>query len=321
MHELQVLMLGHRYVGKTSLLAAMYDQFDSDIGNINLQLTPDEESELMLDSKIQQLKSWLTNLKLSRGIEGTEDFCSYIFGIGARGKKPSLQIRFWDYNGLFLSSKNQLENKGKVKQLLKDCTAAIIAIDAPALMEKKGVWNDFLNKPGNITNLFKTAYTDLDSPRLVIFSPVRCEKYMQDYKSELELLSRIQEEYRGLLDLFASEALKDKVAVVVTPVQTVGTVIFSRLEVKDEEPYFHFRKVGGDARYAPKDSEQPLRYLLRFLLKLHLMNRSWGFFDFVRDWFGRDDHLIDAVRKLSADCKSGGAFAILQGEQWLNLGK
>lgn len=319
MHELQVLMLGHRSVGKTSLLTAMYDQFDNNIGNINLQLTPDEESEMLLEKKLQQLKSWLSNLKLAGGIEGTEDFESYKFGLGARGKNPSLQIRFWDYNGGYLSSKTQPEEKRRVKELLRDCTAVIIAIDAPALMEKKGCWNEFSNKPGSIANLFKVAYADLDSPRLVIFSPVRCEKYMQDHRSELELLSRIQEEYKGLLDLFASESLKDKVAAVVTPVQTVGSVIFSRLEVKDDKPCFHFRKVGGDARYTPKDSEQPLRYLLRFLLKLHLTNRSWGFFDFLRDWFGRDNHLVEAVQKLSVDCKSGGAFSILQGEQWLNL--
>jgi GTPase SAR1 family protein len=162
MHELQVLMLGHRSVGKTSLLTAMYDQFDNDIGNINLQLTPDEESEMLLDSKLQQLKGWLANFKLVGGIEGTEDFESYRFGLGARGKNPSLNICFWDYNGGFLSSKTQQEEKGRVKKLLRECTAVVIAIDAPALMEKKGCWHEYLNRSGNITNLFKAAYSDLD---------------------------------------------------------------------------------------------------------------------------------------------------------------
>lgn len=318
MHELQILMLGHRSVGKTSLLTAMYDQFDNDIGNINLQLTPDEESEVLLDDKLKQLKSWLTNLKLVGGIEGTEDFESYGFGIGARGKKPSLQMRFWDYNGGFLSSKSQTEERRRVKSLLKECAAVVVAIDAPALMEKQGKWHEDLNGSGSITNLFKVAYADLDSPRLVILAPIRCEKYMENNRSELDLLSRIQEKYRGLLNLFASEELKSKVTVVVTPVQTVGNVTFSRIDMQDGEPYFYFRKK-GNAQYAPKDSEQPLRYLLRFLLKLHLNNRSWGFFDFVRDWFRRDNHLVEAVQKLSAGCKRGGAFAILQGEQWLNL--
>jgi hypothetical protein len=136
----------------------------------------------------------------------------------------------------------------------------------------------------------------------------------------LELVQRIKEEYKGLFELFSSDSLLSNLVVVITPVQTVGSVVFSRIETKNGEPYFRFRKVGHDARYSPKDSEQPLRYLLRFLLKLHLTNnRNWGFLNFIRDVFRMDNHLVNAIRELSIGCKSSGGFEILQGDHWLNL--
>ena len=140
----------------------------------------------------------------------------------------------------------------------------------------------------------------------------------------LELNSRIKEEYKRLFDLFNSEALQSKVVTVITPVQTVGSVIFSRVEEKNGEPHFMFRKTGQDAKYSPKDSEQPLRYLLRFLLKLHLTNnRNWEWlsFDlnFLRDIFGLDDAFINAIRELSKGCKSGNGFSVLQGHSLLDI--
>jgi hypothetical protein len=187
-------------------------------------------------------------------------------------------------------------------------------------MELRGKWNELINRPQQITDIFRTAYQDIESPRLVIFAPVRCEKYMQTERSSLELVQRIKEEYRGLFDLFGSGTLLPNVVAVITPVQTLGSVVFSRIETKDGMPHFRFRKIGHDARYSPKDSEQPLRYLLRFLLKLHLTNnRNWGFFNFIRDVFGMDKHLVNAIRELSIGCKSTGGFVVLQGDSWLNL--
>lgn len=316
MHELKVAMLGPRGVGKTSLLTAMYERFASSIGGIDLQLIPDDESSAILGERLIELKSLPDNFEPKGGIKMTEDPRPFIFELGRKGKSPSLKLNFCDYPGEYLLS---LEKKQFIKQLLVDSVAVLVAIDAPALMERKGRWNEMINRPQQVTEFFRKAYQELDSPRLVIFAPVRCEKYMQNERLSLDLVQRIKEDYKGLLDLFASEALLSNVAVVITPVQTLGSVIFSRVEMKNEEPHFLFHKIGHDARYSPKDSEQPLRYLLRFLLKIHLNNRSWGLFNFLRDIFGMDDHLINAVKSLSLGCKSSGGFTVLQGESLLNL--
>lgn len=322
-HELKVTMLGTTGVGKTSLLTAMYEQFASNIGKTELQLTPDDESSAILQERLIELKSLTNDFEAKGGVQATAgeptDIRSFIFGLGIKGRQPSLKLNFRDYPGGFHLSKATPERKQFVKDLLQDCVAVLIAIDAPALMEDRGKWHDQINRPQQITDLFRTAYQDLDSPRLVIFAPVRCEKYMQTDKSSLELVQRIKEEYQGLLDLFNSQALKTNIVAVITPVQTVGSVVFSRIEMKEEYPKFRFRKVSHDARYSPKDSEQPLRYLLRFLLKLHLANRNWGFFNFLRDSIGMDTHFESAIEELSKDCKSDKGFAILQGESLLKL--
>lgn len=317
-------MLGSIGVGKTSLLTAIYEQFASNIGKTDLQLTPDDESSAILQERLIELKSLLDDFEARGGVRGTAgeptDIRSFIFGLGRKGKPPSLQLNFRDYPGVYHLATATPEKRQFVKDLLADCVAVLITIDAPALMEVRGKWNELINRPQQITDLFRTAYQNLDSPRLVIFAPMKCEKYMQNESSSLELVQRIKEEYQGLFDLFSSETLLPKIVAVITPVQTVGNVIFSRIEMKEGQPYFRFRKVGHDARYSPKDSEQPLRYLLKFLLKLHLANnRNWGFFNFLRDIFGMDTLLVQAIQELSKGCKSTGGFTILQGDSWLNL--
>jgi len=324
MHELKVTMLGSTGVGKTSLLTAMYEQFAGNIGKTDLQLTPDDESSAILQERLIELKSLLDDFESRGGVQATAgeptDVRSFVFGLGRRGKPPSLQLNFRDYPGGYHLAKATPDKRQFIKDLLEECVAVLIAIDAPALMELGGKWNELINRPQQITDIFRTAYQDIESPRLVIFAPVRCEKYMQTERSSLELVQRIKEEYRGLFDLFGSGTLQPNVVVVITPVQTVGSVVFSRIETKDGMPHFRFRKIGHDARYSPKDSEQPLRYLLRFLLKLHLTNnRNWGFFNFIRDVFGMDAHLVSAIRELSIGCKSTGGFVVLQGDSWLNL--
>ncbi|KYC36116.1 hypothetical protein WA1_40980 [Scytonema hofmannii PCC 7110] len=323
MDELKITMLGPSGVGKTTLLTALYEQFENTIGKTDLQLTPDEESSAILQERLMELKSLLNDFEPRGGVSGTEGepehLRSFVFGLGKKGKKPSLELHFQDYPGGYHAAKATPEKKQFVKKMLTECVAVLIAIDAPALMEQKGKWHEQINRVQQMTDLFKTAYQELESPRLVIFAPVKCEKYLKDEKTAQELLIRIKEGYAKLIDLFNSAVLLPKVAVVVTPVQTVGSVVFSRVEIDSNIPHFLFRKTSHDAAYSPTDSEQPLRYLLRFLLKLHLDTRHWGVFNFLRDLLGRDYYLKEAIRQFASECKASHGFAILQGEDLLKV--
>ncbi|MBR8839278.1 MAG: hypothetical protein DSM106950_36080 [Stigonema ocellatum SAG 48.90 = DSM 106950] len=314
MHELNIMMFGPRYVGKTSLLTAMYYEYEQKIAKTRIQLKPDLDTAYDLGKKLAQLKS--INDEES-GVESTESIRSFIFDLGQKGTKPSLRLHFWDYPGGYVIGKDE-DERNAVKKCLTKSVSVVIAIDTPALMETKGKWHHHRNRPLQITNWFKEVYQDIKSPRLIILAPIKCESYLQNNKSTADLVRRIKAEYAVLLDLFSSEALLKKIAVVITPVQTVGTVFFSSIDVIEGNPIFRFKKPHPDAKYCPKDNEQPLKYLLRFLLKLHIQ-QQWGAFNFMRNWFGLDNYLKEAVRDFAKDCKTTDGFEVIQGKELLNI--
>lgn len=289
---LNVTMLGPSGVGKTSLLAAMYDQFEN--VSKDLQLLPDEETKLFLDQRLKQLQSLVgDNIQVRGGVESTNEPRSFKFEFGQTGTNPSLEINFQDYPGEWLEQRSQLE---EVKEFIRDSAAVLIPVDTPALMEREGKYHEEFNKPTELNDLFKKVYKNLDSPRLVILAPVKCEKYMQNTP---ELSRKVREGYKKLLNQFASEKLLPKIAVVITPVQTVGSVVFSRIEIEDDQPKFYFRKPQPSDPYQPKNTEVPLRYLLRFLLKLHLDKRRASVLTRIQDYFGKNTELRNAVSRFS----------------------
>lgn len=96
---------------------------------------------------------------------------------------------------------------------------------------------------------------------------------MRTPKDANDLLDHVKLGYRQLLEFFKSDDLFNKVAVVVTPVQTIGNVTFAYWTSDPEQPgftKFEYYKTPINAPYAPQDGEQPLRYILRFLLNAYV---------------------------------------------------
>ena len=64
--ELQITVLGPTGTGKTTLLTAMYAQFDKNVGSANLELTPDDDTSARLQDRLIELKDALSLFE-SRG--------------------------------------------------------------------------------------------------------------------------------------------------------------------------------------------------------------------------------------------------------------
>lgn len=327
MNEANICMFGPKSVGKTSLLTTMYEQFENDISNAKLQLTPDLESASLLQDRLADLKSLFATDEVffsTGGVISSSVINKYIFELGRLGQTPTLKLNFTDFPGSWISLSADKSDREMVNNFVEQSQGVILAIHAPALMEKEGKFNEEMNRPDEITNFFKRNYISdkIKQPRLVILAPIKCEKYM--HNNSTALIDNIKKSYKKLLDLFSSEGLMDKITVVITPVQTTGNIVLGKVEVvKDQRglniPQFYFTKNSSCAVYDPKDSEQPLRYLLSFFLKLHLNSQEncWGIFSFIRDWFGMDKYLRDSVAKFASACKRDKFFVVLQGERWL----
>lgn len=330
---MHVMMLGARGVGKTSLLTSMYEQLKPVIDAAHLQLTPDDESAARLGERLAELKSLPETFEATGGIEGNQDFREYTFGLGKIGHKPDMELQFTDCPGGALLSDAPAVQKERIRELVRTCQVIVVAIDAPALMEQliperdkegrviraEGKWNERVNKVFQITAMFKNYYRDLQEDRLILLVPVKCERYLDDPKTAEFMRRLIRESYRELLAFLRT--MGQRVAIAITPVQTVGCVKFWSIRVENGLPVFIFRSLGPNATYSPKDNEQPLRYILRFFVREYHRARMSGIFGPIYWLLGKYHYLLEAAQSLQAGCKDehdpSHAFEIIQGDDVL----
>ncbi len=242
--DVNVTLFGPGGVGKTSLLAAMYDQFDLAIEKLDLQMRVLPPYHIVLQDHIDELRglaNYFETESYSYGIQGTSEPRVFSFDLGKRGSLPSLRLNYADCPGYFFTSEAHHDG---IQKLLLGSEAIILTIDAPALMEERGRWNELINKPSLITQMLQDAWSNISSSRLVLLVPVKCEKYVQNSKEARKLRTAIKDSYWNLLRFFASEKLIQYITAVIIPVQTIGTHIFSRVKVNvgDGLPRFFFRK-------------------------------------------------------------------------------
>lgn len=308
---LRITLLGPRGVGKTSLLASMYNEFDAAVQNIGgLTLVPSTETSRILSERLAELKRQTDVLSSAydsggTGVSGTAVSREFLFELGLIAKPMELKLIFNDFPGGFVANQPQT-----VLNFIHEADVIALVIDAPALMEQKGRWHETVNSPRQITDLLRQALQALDETKLLLLVPVKCETYLQSPKQASELLATIKDKYNPLLSLLKTEKLLNLVAVAITPVQTLGTVRFDRIEKTEEGIKFHFRKISPQSTYAPMYVEEVLRYTLGFSIKKYLDDMSWfrRLFKFTRPF-------ENAIRKMAAERKeSHDGFQILQGK-------
>jgi hypothetical protein len=286
--ELNIIMVAPRGMGKTSILAAMHEEFHKTFERANLQ-TWVENSAVV--AAIDECKNTLRNIdpRVKKQVTPTQpkdnpwNDQGFTFEIGS-GNKKFMKLKFTDPSGEYFSPTATSNQKEYIKQQLNECDAIVIPIDATALMQKKvgmvnygelGTWHEEKNNPQRITQLLKDAFSNVQSPRLIILAPVKCETYTQTSRDAENLLSHVKMGYSELLDFVKSGHLFDKVSVVVTPVQTIGNVVFAYHKTdSDGFTKFYYYKTPINAPYQPKDGDQPLRYIMLFLINVFLENKK-----------------------------------------------
>jgi len=251
---LSVLMLGYQRVGKTSLLASMYKVTQDELGrNYQFRIRPgnDSTSEFLSDAedKLASATEFIVNEK----IEPSDSQRTFLFEILSENE-TLFRLEFLDYRGGQLR-KGENQDAKKVREWLQSSVAIIIPIDSPALMESKGDWrdvNDEWNNPRGISGIFKSEQ-DRSSPRLVILSPVKCEKYIQEGRGE-ELRRKVETVYQDLRDYLKGESDQRRNCVVIAPVQTIGGAIFTGFD-RQADGTVQARFANPGRQYKPQDGD------------------------------------------------------------------
>lgn len=331
---LHITMLGARGVGKTSLLASVYEQFDRQINDVHLQLLADFATSRELTDRLSMLKSAMANVIVT-GLHNTGEMRTFNFGLGLPTRKPAINLTFRDYPGALVST-----NPDEVAEYIRSSDVIVWAIDTTALMANKGKYSELINSTSRITDFFKHALEDLpqNQCKLILLVPIKCETWIAypqypNYAGIDEMCNLIESKWKSFVDYIKKiDPDSQRFSIALTPVQTLGNVKYTYTEENDGSmPSFVFARTSKEHPYQPKDVEQVLYYSLTFLLRRYIdvkrSQMSWS--DWlryrVREFFRKETNIvpqsfgkaaIDLVDKQERDEKLG--FKILHGKRLLD---
>lgn len=291
---INVLMLGGKRCGKTTVLSSMYGAIDAALAGTGLSISADSATEAELNkaraSIIAHMKKFetpLTSCEVDDNPTSAER--SYTFHlrreVNGKGRGGGIPFCIHDIPGEWL------ENQGaeQVKALVSNCQVIIIAIDTPYLFAKMtdkgyGQYHEQYNKPLEITNFFKNTLSEQGlRDRMILFVPIKCERYYHlDRYAHLgefgrkymrEVTQAVGAGYRDLiLYLRSSETLANNCTIAVTPILSAGGIDFINFRQDSETgkmvSYYQAPEFLPDAEvgYHPKFCEQPMVYMLTHLL-------------------------------------------------------
>ena len=281
--SINICMMGGKGTGKSSVLTSLYKNMDRAIGDdAKLYLRPIGDTTTRLNDKYDELSkmfeyAYMTDGIPPAGLSGDYAVNQYDFEFGMKGSKTKMNLCVKDFPGEYIEDYPEV-----VKTFVDESSCVIIAIDTPHLMGHDGVYNEAKNCCNTITNFIQEYLVQSGDElhKLFLLVPLKCEKYY--YTNEMaEVLAKVEECYAKLIKLL-KDNYKKTMALAVTPILTVGDVIFDTFgkdkngnvmtEAKGNsnlviptQVYYKYRN--GSAQYNPQYCEQPLLYMLSFVAK------------------------------------------------------
>lgn len=287
---MKLTMLGARGVGKTSVLTSMYNNMNTAINDTRLHIVADQGTSMILGEKTKALKKmFFSNNDISdtvhAGIAGDSAVSIFNFDFGMNTENINMGLEIRDYPGEYVKKQPDV-----VKQYIAESNAIIVAIDTPHLMECDGRYNEGKNYTSLITSFFKQTLNAESDEKLIMLVPLKCERYYHEGRIN-EVTEKVRDTYRDLIRFIKDKDNKNgmfgKFACVITPIQTVGEIVFDGFEllpngevdelIIDELPVprkVNYKYLKGGAVYAPTYCEQPLYYVLSFVGKQYMRMRE-----------------------------------------------
>lgn len=310
--KISVLMLGGKRCGKTTTLAAMYDKAKNAIAGTEFSLIYDKgNTEAELNNALEEIKNVMKTfsgaLASSEVSENnTGSFGEYHFRLVRNStgnvKNGGIPFVVYDIPGEWIEKEQE-----KLKRYISECQVIIIAIDTPRLFAKRtddnyGRYHEEANKSIQIADFFRQVLSPEDiRNRMILFVPIKCERYF--HLDRLEKLNKFGRSYMSevsdtviagysnlLFYLRSHPNLLNNTTIAITPIMSAGGIDFIGFKEKDGEmvsyyqapEYIHYEN--DDERYSPEYCEQPMIYVMAYILANAIENTedTKDIFSFVK---------------------------------------
>lgn len=278
---IKLCMMGPRGVGKTSLLTSVYLNMDDAVSGTGMYIKADTGTDILLKEKAEALRAMFQSGstledEVRPGIAGDDVESDFAFDFGLNTKNIQMGLEIKDFPGEYVNTKPEV-----VKAYIVESSAILLAIDTPHLMEHDGKYNEAKNRTAAITRFVKETADAWTDRKLVMLVPLKCEKYY--HAGDIDLVTqKVEQTYQELISFLRDQkGMYGKHACVITPILTLGDVVFDKFggengevaevlshgELLPKYPKYRYWKAG--AKYNPKYCEQPVYYLLSYVAKLY----------------------------------------------------
>lgn len=320
--QMRVCMMGPRAVGKTSVLTAVFAETQETIANTRLKIGASDITAATLQERKNELSGMFERREQpNAGIAASSNVQVFDFDFGIFGKESRIQLNITDFPGEYVKREPQ-----KVIDFINESSAIFIAIDTPYLMEANGKYAQ-KNAIDEVTNFFLKATEDIVDEKMILFIPLKCEKYFYEQRMD-EVNEAVQTYYKTLIDYLR----KKNVLCAITPILTVGGIEFDRfinsadvLGTKSSDTMavtsvFKYRK---DGEYKPLYCVQPIYYLLSFVAAQYQREKKrknilQRMVSGVYEMFENEQEFIEEVLKLNRFVKrSEDGYQIFMGKELL----
>ena len=130
-------------------------------------------------------------------------------------------------------------------------------------------YNTLRNLIANSHNTEDSKNNTISRNKLILLVPIKCEKYTRTIEDTRRMCAKLKEKgiFKRTVGLMNNPAYADNTAMAILPIHTVGNAEFERFK-KDRDGKIVgevYKKIQGEP-FSPMDTEQPIRFVMSFLL-------------------------------------------------------
>lgn len=232
----KIIMLGGRRAGKSTILATLIHALNNDASHLcafndNTPYGASSGMQVSLIDKRREVENYMLNrTKFGKNSQFIVDMSPNVgegnYNIVASVKGASrIGLDFVDVPGEWM--KENHENHLTLQKHVEESDVFVIAIDTPYLMHEDNTnVNSVWNRIEEITNLMSHMKIGDDIDRkLVLFVPVKCEKWVNEGKIE-QVTEKVKLAYRTMINTWVDNNAVD---MWIMPIVTAGGIEHTRL--------------------------------------------------------------------------------------------